>query len=345
MMHRRIYSSFIRVSKYACSLGFALLLVSVCYGNETNKSQTLKPPAGYSSHEMIKLAWVTGQLKTVDRELAVPDSVVVQKDIEYGQGEEVSLKLDLYSPKKLAGKTPGLIFVHGGGWKKGHRNDYRYYCIKFAEQGYVVATVSYRLVDVARFPAAVEDTKCAVRWMRSNSKELGVDPNRIAMIGGSAGGHLSMMVGYSSDQPELEGQGGHQKVSSRIQTVVNLYGPCDLTTPEAATTSTVINFLDDKKIEDSPEIYQQASPASHITTDDPPTLILHGTIDKIVPIVQSDQLDQQLTEHDIPHEYHRLEGWPHTMDLAAPVNEYCFAVMSNFFKKHLHPSATDTQKK
>lgn len=339
------FSAVFFLSKCLYGLCIVVLLTVSIRGEESNENQTLKPPAGYPSLEMIKLAWLTGQLKTVDRELAVPESVTVEKDIEYGRGQDVSLQLDLYSPKEPTKDVPGLIFVHGGGWKKGHRNDYRYYCIKFAEQGYVVATISYRLRDVAPFPAAVEDAKCAVRWMRSNAKKIGVDPDRIAILGGSAGGHLSMMVGYSSDKPELEGNGGHQDVSSRVQAVVNLYGPSDLTTPEASVRESVVEFLDGKSIEESPEVYQLASPSSHISSDDPATLILHGTIDKIVPIAQSDQLDQRLTDSSVPHEYHRLEGWPHTMDVAAPVNEYCFKVMSAFFEKHLSNELSDTLSK
>lgn len=314
----------------------SLILQSALFSSVVHGEQ---PPAGYSSLNMIKLAWATGQLKAIDIALPVPDSINVQKGIEYGQGGEVSLKLDLYSPKNLSKATPALIFIHGGGWKSGDRNDYRYYCIKFAEQGYVVATMTYRLRDVAPFPAAVEDAKCAVRWMRTNAAENHVDPDRIGVVGGSAGGHLAMMLGYTAENKELEGNGGNADVSSQVQAVVNLYGPCDLTTQTAATNGLVRDFLGGKTLEESPETYALASPITHITPDDSPTLILHGTIDKIVPIAQSDKLDKQLEELGVVHEYHRLDGWPHTMDLAAPVNAYCLKAMSQFFEKHLRQSS------
>ena len=125
--------------------------------------------------------------------------------------------------------VPAVLFLHGGAWKGGYRQIYHYYCTKFAEHGFVAATASYRFTGEAPFPAAVEDVKCAVRWLRANAEKRGIDPNKIGVAGGSAGGHLAMMIGYSSDVPELEGKGGHAETSSRVQAVVDLYGPTDLT--------------------------------------------------------------------------------------------------------------------
>ena len=207
--------------------------------------------------------------------------------------------------------------------------------MKLAEQGYVVATVSYRLSDVAPFPAAVQDVKCAVRWLRANAERLHVDPDRIAMAGGSAGGHLSMMAGYVTDNPELEGTGGHPEVSSRVQAVVNLYGPTDLTTDFARDNDVVVKFLGGESYADKPELYRLASPNTHVSADDPPTLILHGSIDTVVPIDQAELLVDKLKEAGVPYEYDRVEGWPHTMDLEANVNRHCLAKIEEFLDKHL----------
>jgi acetyl esterase/lipase len=275
----------------------------------------------------------------VDTSIPLPASVELREAIEYGTGGEVPLKLDLYIPKDIQRPTPALIFVHGGGWRSGSRNDYRYYCIKFAERGYVVATITYRLRDVALFPAAIEDAKCAVRWMRTNAESLGADPNRIAIIGGSAGGHLAMMVGYSVDDVELEGNGEHEVVSSRVQAVVNLYGPTDLTTPYARTHETITGYLG-KLYDEAPEMYQRASPLHHVSADDPPTLILHGSIDELVPISQAERLAQALDEVGVAHEYYPLDGWPHSMDVAQVVNDFCIVRMFDFFTKYLDDKAT-----
>lgn len=295
-----------------------------------------EPPPGYSSNGAIKLAILTGQLPLIDPDLPIPATVKVTRGVEYGRAGDVSLKLDLYAPKGLDRPTTGLILIHGGGWKSGNRGDYRYYGVKFAQQGYVAASIDYRLRDVALFPASVEDAKCAVRWMRASAAKLHVDPQRIAVAGGSAGGHLAMMVGYSSDVPALEGGGGHQQTSSRVQAVVDFYGPVDLTTPYARTHDLVTGYLG-KPFAEAPEVYRRASPMTYITDDDPPTLILHGTIDDLVPIRQADALAAALEKAGVPHRYQRLEGWPHGMDLARVVNDYCFQRMLAFLEHELGP--------
>lgn len=293
------------------------------------------PPPGYKSMAAVQAAILTGKLKLVDGEIEVPDSVVLTKDIEYGQVDGEPLKLDLYQPKGLDNPVPGILFIHGGGWSKGGRNDYHYYCVKFAELGYVVATASYRLVPEWLYPAAVHDVKCAVRWLRANADKYHIDPDMIGVAGGSAGGHLSMMVGYSSDVPELEGDGGNAGVSSRVQAVVNLYGPTDLTVPAATEHPTVLGFFGGKTIDEVRTDYEQASPLAHVTEDDPPTLIIQGTIDDLVPVAQADALALKLREVGVPFRYDRLPGWPHTLDLAEVMNVRCRRLMQEFFAEHL----------
>lgn len=295
---------------------------------------TAAPPPGYSSEATILLAFAAGQIDLVDRDPPIPDSIVVKRDIQYGKVGEDDLLLDLYSPRDLDSPAPGLVFIHGGGWKGGKRQDYQSYGVRFAEKGYVVASISYRLRDVAKYPAAVEDAKCAIRWMRKNASGNRVLPNKIAAAGGSAGGHLSMMVGYTSDEPTLEGTGGHPDVSSRVQAVVNLYGPTDLTTPYGRSHPLVTSFIG-ASYDDAADIYKQASPLTHVTADDPPTLTLHGTIDSLVPVRQADRLVEKLKQCRVDAPYERLEGWPHAMDAAQVVNDYCFDAMLKFFDQHL----------
>lgn len=296
-----------------------------------------EPPPGYTSTTFLKLAYATGQLQLVDRELPIPDTVEVTRGVEYGQGGDVSLQLDVYAPKGLKQQAPGLVFIHGGGWKGGKREDYHYYGVRFAEKGYVVATITYRLRDVALYPAAVQDAKCAVRWMRKHAATYHIDPDRIAVAGGSAGGHLSMMVGYSSDVPDFEGTGGHNDASSRVQAVVNLYGAVDLTTPYARSHSLVTNFIG-KSYDEAPDVYKAASPLTYISGDDPPTLTFHGTLDDLVPITQADTLDAKLNQLGVSSRYERIEGWPHAMDAAQVVNDYCFRRMLAFFDQELQPT-------
>jgi acetyl esterase/lipase len=293
-------------------------------------------PQGYADEQAVRAAILLGQIKLVDAmNISLPDNVEEVLGIEYGTGGELKLQLDLYLPKGRIKATPAIIFIHGGAWKSGKRSDMKFYCIKFAEKGYVTATVTYRLMGEACFPAAVHDVKCAVRWLRANAAKYQVDPRRIAVSGNSAGGHLSMMIGYSDD-PSLEGSGGNNNLSSRVCAVVNFYGPTDLTTDFAKEQELVEAFIGGKTFDEAPDAFKLASPLFHLTRDDPPTLIFHGTIDSVVPIVQADILAEKLKELGIDYIYERYDGWPHVMDLAEAVNQRCVYQMEQFFKKHIH---------
>jgi len=300
-----------------------------------DKAESAPPAPGYKSREEVWAAIRSGELKTVKPPKQMPAGVQLTKDIEYGKVGKRSLKLDMYRPTKQKKPVPGLIFIHGGAWKGSNKDRYRLYAARYAQQGYVAVSISYRLSGEAPFPAAVQDAKCAVRWMRANAAKYGVDPNNICVLGGSAGGHLAMMVGYSSDAKRLEGRGGHQNVSSRVQAVVNLYGPCDLTVPVIRQVDAVQEFLGGKKYDQEPDLYKKASPISYLTKDDPPTLILHGTLDALVPINQSDKLVKRLKEVAVPYTYDRLAGWPHVMDIAEPVYKRCLFFIDRFLAEQM----------
>lgn len=293
-------------------------------------------PPGYKTQDEVLTAALGGKVKVIlpGAPVPIPQGVVETKGIEYGKVGDRPLLLNLYTPEKLDKPAPGLIFIHGGGWKAGDRSDYMYYTVRYAKRGYVAATISYRFTNEAPFPACVQDAKCAVRWMRANAAKYNVNPDKIAVIGGSAGGHLSMMVGYSSDVPELEGDGGNPGVSSRVQAVVDLYGPCDLFM-EGARNVDVVKMFIGKPYDEASKLYEQASPITHITKDDPPTLVLQGTIDSTVPMAQSDELVAKLKEAGVPCEYEKFEGWPHTMDVAVDVNIRCQWFMNKFFDRYL----------
>ena len=292
-------------------------------------------PQGYANEQAVMNAIVLGQIKLIDaKNISLPDNVQEILDVEYGTGGERKLQLDLYLPKGRTKATPAIIFIHGGAWKSGKRSDMKFYCVKFAEKGYVTATVTYRLMDEAPFPAAVQDVKCAVRWLRANAAKYQIDPEHIAVSGNSAGGHLSMMIGYSND-PSLEGSGGNNNVSSRVCAVINFYGPTDLTTDFAKKQELVREFIGGKTFDEAPDAYKLASPLFHLTRDDPPTLIFHGTIDSTVPIAQADKLADKLKELGIDYVYERYDGWPHIMDLAEDVNRRCVYRMEQFLEEHI----------
>ena len=305
------------------SVFLVLMLLLACTQEPPPGEEAMKTPRGYRSENLIKVAYALRLLKLIETEPAVPENIEVQKDIIYKQVDSTSLQLDIYKLKNLSEAAPVLIFIHGGGWSKGKRSDYLPYLLDYAQKGYVTVTVSYRLSGVAHFPAAVQDVQAAVQWVRENSAAHMINPEKIALIGGSAGGHLAMMVGYADEKP-----------GEKVQAVVNLYGPTDLSTEYARNRGECLNFLGES-YQERPNLYQAASPRSYISSDDPPTLIFHGTIDSLVPVSQSDSLHQWLDRIGVPNEYHRLKGWPHTMDLSTKVNNYCQYYMDAFFKRYL----------
>ncbi|MBP7936817.1 MAG: alpha/beta hydrolase [Phycisphaerae bacterium] len=323
------------LSRRLCLVSWIVLAGSTCLVARPLTTSAPAPPKGYASTEEVKAAIGRGEVRLINLLALTPANVVVKPDVEYGRVGDISLKLDLYQPRKLERNVPAILLIHGGAWKSGHRSVYRPYCIKLAERGYVAATVSYRLSGQAPYPAAVHDVKCAVRWLRANANVLHVDPDRIAAMGGSAGGHLAMMLGYSPKVAELEGDGENSRASSRVQAVINFYGPTDLTTPFARSQPVVVSFMGGRQYQEAQAMYRQASPLTHLTRDAPPTLILHGTIDDTVPIEQADALATRLKELDVPCEYVRLAGWPHTMDLAQSVSDYCWYKIDQFLARHL----------
>jgi len=312
---------------------FILLLLLVTPLVIFSQEEPPEVPDGYSSMTTMKIAYFFGTLDLMEKDFPVPDDVKEYKDIVYKTIDSTNLKLDIYHSKDLIEKAPLLLFIHGGAWKKGDKHDYLLYLIDYAKKGYVTATVQYRFTDKAKFPAQLLDVNDAVIWLKQNADQYHIDSKNVAVIGGSAGGHLAMMVGYTSDIPEFN-EDENSLVSSKVQAVVNLYGPSDLTTEYAREQGSVKRLLG-KLYNDAPEYYVKASPSTYITKDDPPTLIFQGTIDELVPFSQSDSLNEKLKRTGVSVEYHKLEGWPHTMDLEVEVNEYCQYYMDRFFEKHL----------
>jgi acetyl esterase/lipase len=220
-----------------------------------------------------------------------PDDVRVTRGLVYGHGGEgddaVDLLLDLYRPPaKFQGPRPGIVWIHGGAWRAGSRAAMAEFAVELARAGFVGASVDYRLAPRWVFPAAVEDVKCAVRWMREHAPEIGVDPDRIAAIGTSAGGHLALMAGLADASAGLEGKGGHEGVSSRVEAVVSGFGPTDLRGAAEGRPEPV--FAAGRAAE--------ASPITYVSKDDPPVLLLHGTKDPVVPFEQSERLEKALRE-------------------------------------------------
>lgn len=226
---------------------------------------------------------------------AVPEDVEVRRDVEYGVVGDVSLKLDVYRPKKRPeGLMPAIVWIHGGGWRQGDKNNAAN-AIAAARRGFFAVSVNYRLSGEAPFPAAIEDCKGAIRWVRATAKDWGVDPDRIGVWGSSAGGHLALLAGCADEAAGLEGKSGYAKVSSRVQAVCSWFGPSDFSKAGAVSEDPVALFLGGTR-EEKPEAYAKASPVTYASKDDPPVLMVHGDRDTTVRLQQSEVMLKVLTE-------------------------------------------------
>lgn len=219
-------------------------------------------------------------------------------------------RLDLYVShgRDFKVRRPGVLFIHGGGFTKGDKAEYRSASVSadLARAGYVVVSCNYVLGAKDQpgvWPRNIADCRDAVRWMRANADALGLDPERIAVAGGSAGGYLALMVGLSDDKT---GPGGYSqaKHSAKVSAVIDMYG--------------VVNFSKHGKGQvPGASAAEQAAylPANQCDPQDPPVLILHGTADTTVDIAQSDELARALRAAKVSYEYVIVDGAPHTFDL------------------------------
>ena len=294
-----------------------------------------KAPIAYHFELLDYLAIGVGLEKLANLEPEIPAEIEEIKDIEYKNVNGKSLQIDLYKHRNLINPAPLLVFVHGGGWKGGKRSDYLVYLIDFAKKGYITATVSYRLKNDSIYPACVQDVSDAMHFLFSNAAKYGYDPNRVAMIGGSAGGHLVLMTTYDFKEPAIPLDSVYLATRPhKVKCVVDIYGPVDMTTPYSQTHPLVTGFIG-HPYSDKPELYWEASPAKYLRVDLPPTLIFQGTSDNLVPVSQSDTLKARLDRFGVTNEYYKLPLWPHAMDVAERPNIYMQQKMDAFFEKYL----------
>ena len=270
--------------------------------------------------------------------LRVPDSVVFESGLVYTSPGGRELKLDLARPKSGGGPFPAVVCIHGGGFRAGNRESYDNLIVRLAERGYVAATVSYRLAPEFPFPAAVHDVKAAVRWMKANAGKYHVDPERVGVTGGSAGGHLAQFLGVTADEPRFEGDGGHPGESSRVACVVNVYGPSDLTRSygKSVDAAEVLPLFLGGNLDTARQKHVVASPLTWASKGDAPTLIIHGTDDKYVAHEQAVWMLDALQAHGVDAELLTLPGAGHGFkgDDAKKADDALFA----FFDARLKPA-------
>jgi acetyl esterase/lipase len=266
---------------------------------------------------------------------AIPDSVTWQPGIEYANPDNTHLQLNLARPKNGSGPFPAVLCIHGGGFRAGKRESHDALCVKLAERGYVAATITYRLAPQHKFPAAVQDTKAAVRWLRANAKAYQINADKIGVTGGSAGGHLAQFLAVTQNVPQFEGTGGNPNQSSRVACVVNYYGPSDFTRSygKSVDAAEVLPLWLGGDATQEHHRHILASPLNWVTPAAAPTLIIQGTEDKYVNYEQAVWMHDKLKAADVDVTLLTLEGAGHGFkgDDAAKAEKALF----EFFDRHL----------
>lgn len=288
---------------------------------------------------LLVVALVLGSI-ALPAQPGTDEPVRFELDIPYAATSNPRQRLDLYLPKAPgSSRLPVIVYVHGGGWLQGDKADGAVRLMPYVRSGaYAGVSVGYRLSGEATWPAQIHDGKAAIRWIRAHAGEHGLDPERIAVWGRSAGGHLALMLGVSGDAPELEGDlGPHTGVSSRVACVANYFGVSEIlallgqesdfdrTSPHAFEA-----LLIGGPLRDNADKARSASPVTYVSPNDPPVLTAHGTADRTVPYDQAVRLDAALKKAGVPSHLVTVPGAGHG-DFPKDVDERTAA----FFARYL----------
>ncbi|MCA9218038.1 MAG: sulfatase-like hydrolase/transferase [Planctomycetales bacterium] len=287
---------------------------------------------------------VTPQLWPQQRQAAaVPDDAIVDKDVVYETLGDRQLKLDLYRPYQSTEPLPLVIWVHGGAWQAGSKNGPNP-ALSLLQRGYAVASVEYRLSGEAIFPAAIEDCKAAVCFLRLHADRYGLDPHRFGAWGASAGGHLVSLLGTTIDVAEFDTHPISQKTTATIHAVCNWFGPSDFLRMNGfasvidhdAANSPESRFIGGA-IQENKQKSRRANPITYITAGDPPMLHVHGDADRLVPFNQSELLHDALQKRRVPSTLHKVVGGDHGFGKGEETRQQLIDRSMDFFDRVLKP--------
>jgi alpha-N-arabinofuranosidase len=290
--------------------------------DEATKKEAATLPPGYSVFSVE--AGERGLLKSypfITRlSQEVPANVQAQKGVVYASYQGRDMHLDIFQPRKN-GTFPAVILVHGGAWITGNHAMENPFAIELAKRGYVAATIEYRLSNEAKYPAQIHDLKAAVRWLRTNAARFQIDPNRIAAVGASAGGHLVALLGATNELQNFEGVNNNRNVSSRVQAVVDIDGTATFIDPG--------NIEKEKKgpldtntrliggtFAEKPEAWREASPITHVNPKSAPILFINSSSYR--PFQQREEMSDKLKALGIVSEIIVIPNTPHPFWLFHP---------------------------
>lgn len=252
----------------------------------------------------------------------LPEGVLAEQNLVYSSPGGRDLHLDLFLPKEGRGLFPAVVYIHGGGWKGGNRNAFRRQAAHMATKGFAGACIEYRLSGEAKYPAALQDSKAAVGWMRANAAKYRIDSQRIGAAGGSAGGHLVALLGVTGDV----------KAVAAFNPAVDLvsFGK----SAPASAGSSVAEFLGATYAQ-KPELWAEATPITHVDKNSAVFLFLHGNADTTVPYRQSLDMLNKLKAAGVEAELFTAEGAAHGFFNRPPWFEPTLKRMEEFFLWHL----------
>jgi acetyl esterase/lipase len=265
-------------------------------------------------------------------------------DVTYLVADEHESKLDVIAPRENGERVPTLLYIHGGGWVGGDKDAVVLFFLPYLEMGFAVVNVEYRLGRVALAPAAVEDCRCALRWVLRNADEYGFDTDRIVVTGGSAGGHLTLTTGMLPASagldrrcpvadPEAKGRADAHEPEMPVAAMVNWYGITDVADlvegPNAKTYAVAwMGGLTDWR-----SVAKRVSPLEYVRPGLPPILTIHGDADTLVPYDHAVRLHAALDEAGVPNQLHTIAGGDHGGFTLEEELE-AFDVIRSFLREH-----------
>jgi len=253
----------------------------------------------------------------------------IERDIVFGRGGDMDLKLDVYRPSTGPDRRTAVIHLHGGGFRGGSKDGVARSAGPLAAHGYVCIGSQYRLGTQAKWPAQIEDVKAAIRWTRANAASLGIDPARIVIAGYSAGGHLALHAAGTANLPEFEGTGGNPGAGTELAACFAYY-PATRTSRNADGSPHILMPVDATDLD-----YERASPITFAGSQFPPSVLFHTTGDVTIPFSTSMELFQRLHDAGVRVELHILDGLSHAFDRHPEFAAACAAMCDLFLDRHV----------
>ena len=233
----------------------------------------------------------------------------IQKNVVYAQAAGRELKLNLFHPKGDEKNHTAVLLLHGGAWRFGDIAMMEQFGLELARHGFVAVAPEYRLLGEAPWPAQIEDVKSAIRWTRAQAQALDIHPDRIAVQGFSAGGHLALLAGGTPGLPAFQGAGDHENVSDQVAAVVSFFPVIALSVEKQGPGGIPASVLFGESASEAQAV--QASPLTYVSAAYPPTFLLHGTDDTLIPYHDSLQMFEKLQQKGVAVELHLYPGHTH----------------------------------